>query len=47
MPIDDLQIRLIEGARSEIIEGLNVRSVDVAILAGPLDAQLGDAMFLG
>lgn len=39
-----VEIELIEGGRSRMIEGINSRAIDVTVLVGPPDGVLGEAL---
>ena len=40
----DIQLELIEGSRSRMIEGLSARTIDLTVLIGPPDPVLGEAL---
>jgi DNA-binding transcriptional LysR family regulator len=40
----ETEFKLVEGARSAMIEGLNARTIDLTVLIGPPDTLLGDAL---
>jgi DNA-binding transcriptional LysR family regulator len=40
----DLDLHLVEGGRSQMIEGLSSRAIDLTVLIGPPDINLGEAL---
>jgi len=40
----DIEFDFVEAARSELVEGLSSRSIDIAVLLGPADLNLGEAL---
>jgi len=40
----DIECDFVEAARSRLVEGLNSRSIDIAVLLGPADTNLGEAL---
>lgn len=39
-----IELRLIEGSRSRMIEGLNARTIDITVFIGPPDYAIGEAL---
>ncbi len=40
----DIEFDFVEAARSELVEGLSSRAIDIALLLGPADLNLGEAL---
>jgi DNA-binding transcriptional LysR family regulator len=40
----DIEFDFVEAARSRLVEGLNSRAIDIAVLLGPADMNLGEAL---
>lgn len=40
----DIEIQIVEGGRSQMIEGLRARTIDVTVMVGPADPHVGEAL---
>lgn len=40
----DIEVQIVEGGRSLILEGLRARAIDVSVMIGPADPHIGEAL---
>lgn len=40
----EIQIQIVEGGRSQMVEGLRARTIDLTVMVGPADPHVGEAL---